>query len=219
MLGGVHVEHELHQRAVEPRAVPLEHDEARAADLRGTLEVENVEPRADLDVIVRIEVKRWLVAPNTHLDVVVFGETIRRVRMRKVRQVQQDRFELGFDLALAPLALLDLISEGAELLALGAKLLGLLVGNLCHRLAGLVALLPPGLDTRDDAATLLSQRPEPVEQLRIGKAAARQSRLHIRQVFAHVAQVEHGSGSTTRGHGAPVAHFLARGAKTPKLKP
>ena len=109
--------------------------------------------------------------------------------MRKVWEVQQNRFELRLDLALSRFALLDLIAERAQLIALRLELVRLLVGDLGHCLTGLVALLPQGLDARDHRTALFGQGPEPVEQLCIGEATASQGRLHVSQVFAH-----HGGG-------------------------
>ncbi len=54
-LARVQIEHEVDQRALEPRAGSELHREPRAGDLRGAREVENAEAFADLPVGLRFE--------------------------------------------------------------------------------------------------------------------------------------------------------------------
>ena len=73
VLGGVQVEHELRERAVQARHGPAQRIEARAGELGGGLELEPADSGADLDVVARRKSERARRAPPPHFDVVRFG--------------------------------------------------------------------------------------------------------------------------------------------------
>ena len=58
VLARVQVEHEVDQRAREPRAGAAQHREPRAGDLRAALEVDDAERRPEIPVRLRLEVER-----------------------------------------------------------------------------------------------------------------------------------------------------------------
>ena len=73
VLAGVHVEHEIDERALELGAhVPVE-GEARAGDLGGALEIENAELRAQVPVRLGLEIELRRLAAAADLDVVGLG--------------------------------------------------------------------------------------------------------------------------------------------------
>ena len=69
MLARVQIEHEIDERAREPRTGAEQQREARAGDLRRALEVEDAECRPEVPVCSRGEVERRRIADATHLDV------------------------------------------------------------------------------------------------------------------------------------------------------
>ncbi len=92
MLGGVCVEHELGDRAVQARDLAFHHDEARAGEFRGGIEVEAAETGADVDVVLRLEAELARLAPAALLDRVLGPAADRDARVRKVGD---ERDELG----------------------------------------------------------------------------------------------------------------------------
>ena len=82
VLGGVHVEHELRERAMQPRHRAAQR-EARAGELGRGLEIQAAERFADVDVIARRNVERARRAPASHLDVVFFRLPDRNARVRR----------------------------------------------------------------------------------------------------------------------------------------
>src|SRR5215207_2784864 len=53
MLGRVQIHHELPERALESRELPLQHHEARARELRGGLEIHQAHRLAELIMLLR----------------------------------------------------------------------------------------------------------------------------------------------------------------------
>ena len=80
VLARLHVEHELRERAVQPREAAAQEREARAGELGGGREVEQAERLAEVGVIRDREVERARRAPAAHLDVVVGRLADRRRR-------------------------------------------------------------------------------------------------------------------------------------------
>ena len=84
----VRVEHELRERAMQPRHPRAHHGEARARKLRPGREVDHTQRFTEVRVVLRREVERPRCAPATHLDVVGFGATDRHARMPEVRHLE-----------------------------------------------------------------------------------------------------------------------------------
>ena len=71
MLGRVQVEHELPERALQPRQLPVQHGEAAARQLGGALEIHHAERFADLEMLPRPVGARRHAADLAQLDIVV----------------------------------------------------------------------------------------------------------------------------------------------------
>ena len=124
VLLGLHVEHELGERAMQPRHRPAQEREAGARELDAGLEVE-AERRADVDVIARREREFARHAPAPHLDVGVLVGADRNARVGQVRQRHQLLVEVDLDRG-EPLG---------RAIELGADR-----GDVGHRRAGVAAL-------------------------------------------------------------------------------
>ena len=115
VLLGVQIEHEGRQRAHHAGALAPQHREARAAELRRAIEVENAELGAQVPVRLGIEVEARCGAPGAARRVVFFALAVGGCGVGQVRNAEQLvldgslRFrELGFEL-------LDLIRELLQL--------------------------------------------------------------------------------------------------------
>ena len=118
------VNHELAQCTRQPRQLAAQHDEARARELRGGLEIHEAHGLADLEMLLRRrEVARG--AEAVTLDVVVLVLADRHVRVRRVRDVRERLVERGARLALGPLqrrrAVLEARHFGHQLLRARAR--------------------------------------------------------------------------------------------------
>jgi hypothetical protein len=86
VLGGLHVQHELRQRPVQPRHRAAQEGEARAAQLGTGVEVQP-QRRTQVDVVARRKSKDGARrAPAAHLDVAAFVGTQRHAVVRQVGQ-------------------------------------------------------------------------------------------------------------------------------------
>ena len=108
VLARVQVEHEVDQRARQPRAGAAQHGKPRAGDPRTALEIENAQCRTEVPVRLRREVERPRLALPPDLEVVSGGAAVRHRRMREVRQRQDGGGALVFDAVLLHAELLDL---------------------------------------------------------------------------------------------------------------
>ena len=105
VLHRVQVQHELLERARQPRERPLQHDEARARELRRRLEIHQAERLADLEMLLRREAvgKNRRLAVAAHLDIVVLVLAVGNVVERQVGDFGQRGLERGVRLALGRL--------------------------------------------------------------------------------------------------------------------
>ena len=129
VLAGVHVQHELRQRAVQARQRAAQHGEARAGQLRGGLGVEQAVRVAQFDVLARLEVEFGRLPPAAHLDVVVLVPADRHAGQRHVRHVhlpgllpRLDLGELGLGLRQLLAEVFDLVEQRLDVLAAGLGL-------------------------------------------------------------------------------------------------
>ena len=90
MFARVRVEHELHERSLQARQVPLHHDEPCARDLARGFEIELAESFAELDMVARLEAELAWFAPLAHLGVVVLAVAGRNAVGQQVRQAEFD---------------------------------------------------------------------------------------------------------------------------------
>ncbi len=82
----MHVEHEVDERTLQARTRALEDGEARARDLRRAFEVEDAEPRAEVYVILRLEVEPGRLAPPPRF---LIRRLVRADGHRGVRDVRE----------------------------------------------------------------------------------------------------------------------------------
>ena len=85
VLGRVQVEHELRQRPLQPRQRALQHNEARAGEFRGGLEIHQAERLADLEMLLRLEGELLWRADFAQLDIGLLVSADRHVPRGKVR--------------------------------------------------------------------------------------------------------------------------------------
>ena len=95
MLARVQVEHELPERALEPRQTLLQHDEARARELRGGLEIHLAERFAELEMLLGRERVIALRAELVVLDIAVLVLAVRHLGERQVGNCGERLLELG----------------------------------------------------------------------------------------------------------------------------
>jgi hypothetical protein len=198
VLGDVRVDEVVEERAHEPGAAPAVHGEPRAADLRGALEVEHAEPRADVPVRRRGAGGARL-APRAHHGVALLAAG-GHVGERDVRQAEEDVVQPPLRGRQARVERGDLVAEGA---AARDEVVGALAGALAARdlLRARVARRLAFLDLLDERAAVALEPVEPLEVggVRLERAAAREGLAERLGALADDSQVEH---RATRARGA-----------------
>ena len=86
MLARVQVDHELAERALQPRQRTAQHDEARAGDLRRGGEVHHAERLAQLEMLLRLEAEIARLAVLLQHDVGGLVRTVGHVGIEHVGQ-------------------------------------------------------------------------------------------------------------------------------------
>ena len=86
VLGGVQIQHELRQRALQTSQPATQGDKARARNLGRFLEVHLTEAFTQINMIARRERHRPRLAPAALFDIVGLVSPLRHIRMRQVRQ-------------------------------------------------------------------------------------------------------------------------------------
>ncbi len=131
VLGGVQVEHELAERALEPGKLALEHGEPRARQFRRRLEIHQAERLADLEMLLR-RIGAFRLADASDLDIVGLVGANGHVVVRQVGQRGQPVEQRLVEPALLCLAVLD---ETLDIGDLGLEFFGQRQVLLRHRLA------------------------------------------------------------------------------------
>ena len=150
MLARVQVEHEVDERARQPRAAPLRTEKRAPAIFDAALEVEDAELGTEIPVRLRLEIERPRLAVAAHFAVVV-GALARpaRVGVRQVGQRQQRRLALMLDGVELDAELLDLLRARAVRLLDRRRVVTLTLG--ARDLVARRVLLPlQSLELRDD---------------------------------------------------------------------
>jgi hypothetical protein len=195
VLGDVRVDEVVEEGAHEPGAAPAVHGEARAADLRGALEVEHAEPRADVPVRRRVAGGARL-APGAHHGVALLAAG-GHVGERHVRQLEQQPVEFGLGLRASGVERRDLVAEGA---APGDQVVGGFAGALAARdlLGAGVARGLALFHLADERAAVALELVEAVEGRGEGleRAAAVVGGAERVGVLADELEVEHGVSSS-----------------------
>jgi hypothetical protein len=129
VLLGVQLQQERGDRPLQPGTGTAGHAEPGTRQLGGASEVEDAQPLTELDVVPRLEVRRRRLAPAADQLGVLVGVAVRQVVARQVRDAQHDLVQLGGQLPLLLLELLDaglqragvLLQRGDVLTALGRR--------------------------------------------------------------------------------------------------
>lgn len=117
MLGGMQVDHELRQGAMQAGDRAAHEGEARAGKLGGGLEIQPAVPFTEGDMVLYLEIEGLRRAPATHFDVGVLVGTDRHRLVRQVGNAQQHGIQFALDgvqLALAFLQLEPMRSTSAS---------------------------------------------------------------------------------------------------------
>ena len=188
VLARLHVEHELRDRALEPRQRPPHDGEARFRELRGAIHVEQAEGAADVLVRLRLELEAARRAPAPNLDVLLVALARRHRRVRDVRDLDEQRLDGLVDRLQRGVERLDPVADLAHAHLLGGRVLTRLL-RAADRLGGHVAL---GLEVLD----LLEEPPAldvPGEDLRdeLGAALVGERALHLVGPLADEPEIEH----------------------------
>src|SRR5262245_6096240 len=190
MLARVQVEHELPERTFHPSETFFQHDEARAGELGGGLEVHLAETLAEIEMLLRLEAVIVLRPEAVMLDIAALVRAIRHLGQRQVRNPRQRLVELlGKRLGLV----LQCRDLGLEPRDLGhQRLRRTFLVALLRRTDFLrrgVAARERGLRRLDGGATALVDREQPVGLWR--QAAARQPAVELLLVLANPPDVVH----------------------------
>src|SRR5579862_3785369 len=200
VLLGVHREHELPERAMQPGDSALEDVEARARELRSGLEVEAAQRLAHVHVVLRLEVERARRAPAAHLDVLVARTTLGHVGLRDVRDHAQEGRLPFLDGGERHLVGLQLVADAGDFRHHGRGILALALEHpdlLRERVALALELLGAGLDL---LAFVLEGEPRGLVE---DEAAAFQARDGGGKVLAKQLDVEHAVILASPGYFAP----------------
>src|SRR6185436_18422934 len=97
MLLRVRVEHELRERAMQSSDSALHQHEPRARDLRRDIEIQHLEPGAEVYMVFYLVVV-WARRPDfTNFLILAFGLAHGHARMRHVRNTRQEIIEVTLD--------------------------------------------------------------------------------------------------------------------------
>src|SRR5205085_8590295 len=122
-----HVEHELRDRAVQPRDLALHDDEAAAGDFGAGREVEAAEALADVDMVENLKVEAPRLAPAPLLAVLLGAVADRHRFVRHVGNAAEEILEPGLELREL---LFGPLEELLQLLALRQQLAHVLTARL-----------------------------------------------------------------------------------------
>src|SRR5687768_15643207 len=98
MLACMHVEHEVDQRALQPRSHAHVDRKPSARDLGRALQVEYAERRAQVPMRLRFKIKCWFGAPFTDLDIFFSSAASRRRFVGHVWNAREQLMKSGFQL-------------------------------------------------------------------------------------------------------------------------
>ena len=153
LLFGVQVEHEVDDSPFELCAKALVHREPRTGDLACALEVQDIQPLADVPVSLRFEAELPRLADSAQFDIVGIVFTCLHLRIRNVRYAKKHIPQFLLYIRDFTVEFLD---PGRQLLHLFEQLrnvLSLLL-KLRHLSRGDVLLVLEGLDLGEDLSSL-----------------------------------------------------------------
>ena len=111
----VEIHHEVDARAFKACAEPLVKREARPRDLRRTLRIEHTELLADVPMRLRFEIKCTRRAPTAHLGILCIVLSDWDVRLRHIRNLEQQLTQLLLDRAQLLIERRNLIAKRTHL--------------------------------------------------------------------------------------------------------
>ena len=193
--GGVLIQHEGDERALETGAGAAEHIEAALDQLHAALEIDDVQGRPQIPMGLRFEALGGEIAgraPAAHLGIVVLVLAHRRGDVHHVRNGEHERVHGGLGLGAGIAQGGELLVDLADGLLGGVGLVGLaLAHERADLLRKLVALGLQGLLLGDDLAALHIKGGE---LLRVEGGVAVLHRLgNLVEVLAYVLDVQHGA--------------------------
>ena len=100
MLIRMQIEHELRERALQPRQPALVDDETRAGNFRRRFEIHQPEAFADFEMLLRREVEFARLAPARDFDIVVLVGAVRNFIERRIGNARERIVEFGDRIAL-----------------------------------------------------------------------------------------------------------------------
>ena len=212
MLLGVQVQHELGERALEPRRRSPHHGEARLGEAGRPLEVQQAELDAQDLVGLGLELEPPRRAPAPALDVLVLGRPGGHRGMRQVRQLDEQRLQPGvsvLDLSIERLdPLADVTHAGHGRLGAFAPPLGLADG-----FRGAVALGLELFRLREEPATRGIGLHHGAERDHL--PTQRQRALDFLRPLANQSQIQHRGLASSH----PSPYPLPRGERVKSKRP
>ena len=211
----VQIEHELRERALKPRELAFQHDEARARKLRRRLEIHEAQAFAEFEMLLRRVVELSRLAPAQRLDIVVLVLAVRHALQRRVGKLGQRVFERLDRLAFGGLQLRPVF---LDLRDLGLQRLGFCLILLLQRDADLlrrgVAALLRALQRRDRSfARVVVRKQSFGDGL---EAAPRAGRVEGLRIVANELDVVH-EGSRFRKREAALSRTAAEASRNEVL--
>ncbi len=190
MLLGVHLEHQLPDRAMQPRDRSLQYVEARARDPGGRLEIDTTQRGAEIDMVLHREIERARRSPAAYLDVLVGRAALRYLGAREVRDHAQKRLDLLLQGGERCLVGLQLLADAADFLEHGRGVLALALEH-ADLLGERVALRLQLLGAQLQLAALVLER---AEARRVEfEAAPLKAGDDRREFFSEQLDIEHAS--------------------------
>ena len=195
VLGGVQVEHEVDERTLETRTRTAQHGEARAGDLRATLEVDDAECRPQIPVGLRLEVEGARFAHGADDRVVGRRLPHRHRLMRKVGEDEHRALALVLDRVELDAELLDLLRALAVAFLNRAGILTLPLGARDLVARGVLLALEP-FELTDETATHTFERRDFVQSLVRVHSAVAETGSDSLQLFTEKCGIEHATSWT-----------------------
>ncbi len=187
-LARVHVEKEIRDGALEPRAEALVNGEARARDFHGRLEIEDFQRLAQFPMGLRGEIELRRRAPAAHLHVVRRALAHRDARVRDVRNRQHELAKLFVQLHDALVVSFQLLGEDLHL----RENHGRIAAGLLEANDFVARFIPVGLPALGGGDDLAAVGIEVAEGREVERDAAVARHLFDRvEVLPHVSEVEH----------------------------
>ena len=184
----VEIHHKVDAGTLKACAEPLVEGKACARDLCRTLRIEHAEFFPDVPMRLRLEVECTRCTPAAHLRILRVIHADRHIRLRHVRDLEQQLAQPQLHITQILVERRDLIAERAHLRNHIVRALARLLAHadlLRNRIAARLLLLHV-LQNRAAALLKFRERRE-IERV----AAVLEHLLHLRQILAHKFHIQH----------------------------